>query len=67
VAPGDCAVFEDAEAGIEAAVAAGMLAIGVGNPAILKQADLVVPGLFGLSIDQLRIEANKKNNAVTTP
>ena len=67
VAPVECAVFEDAEAGIEAAVAAGMLAIGIGSPAILKKADLVVPGLFGLSVDQLRIVANEKNNAVTTP
>lgn len=63
VAPADCAVFEDAEAGIEAAVAAGMLAIGIGSPKILKKADFVVPGLYALSVEQLRTEINKKNNA----
>jgi beta-phosphoglucomutase len=67
VAPSDCAVFEDAEAGIEAALAADMLAIGIGNPAILTKADFVVPGLFALTIDQLRTVANKKNNAGVTP
>ncbi len=30
VEPGDCVVIEDAESGIEAALAAGMLAIGIG-------------------------------------
>ena len=61
VPPRECAVFEDAEAGIEAAVAAGMLAIGIGDAAILNKADLVVPGLFALSLDQLRTLANDKN------
>jgi beta-phosphoglucomutase len=67
VAPSECAVFEDAEAGIEAAVAAGMLAIGIGNPAVLRKADLVVPGLYSLSVDQLHIVASNKNNVITTP
>jgi beta-phosphoglucomutase len=60
VAPVECAVFEDAEAGIEAALTAGMLAIGIGEPTILKKADLVVPGLSSLSVDQLGFEANNK-------
>ena len=34
-------VFEDAEAGIQAAKSAGMKAIGIGSPDILKQADSV--------------------------
>lgn len=42
VAPEECAVFEDAEAGIEAAKRAGMLAVGVGRPEQLKQADVVI-------------------------
>ncbi|MFH0952874.1 MAG: beta-phosphoglucomutase [Verrucomicrobiota bacterium] len=38
-------VVEDAEAGVRAAKAAGMLAIGLGRPDVLKQADLVVSDL----------------------
>jgi len=41
----DCAVFEDAVAGIEAARAGGMVAIGVGDPAVLVGADRVIAGL----------------------
>lgn len=37
-----CIVIEDAVAGIEAARAAGMYCIGIGDPDILGQADLVV-------------------------
>jgi len=67
VAPDECAVFEDAEAGIAAAVAAGMLAIGIGDPAILKSAVLVVPGLSCLSVERLRTVENNKNNSVIAP
>ena len=67
VAPSECAVFEDAQAGLDAAVAAGMLAIGIGDPAILRNAQLVVPGLVHLSIAQLRTASNNKNNAVIAP
>ncbi|MNI98853.1 hypothetical protein D3C73_1577830 [compost metagenome] len=34
-------VFEDAEAGIEAAKHAGMLAVGIGSKDVLKEADVV--------------------------
>jgi beta-phosphoglucomutase len=44
VAPQHCVVFEDAEAGVEAAKRAGMTAIGVGSPVVLKAADLVIGG-----------------------
>ncbi len=64
VAPSRCAVFEDAEAGIEAAIAADMLSIGIGQPEILKRADLVVPGLAHISIAGLRAASDKKKNAV---
>lgn len=43
-----CIVYEDAEAGIIAAKAAGMKTIGIGNREILKSADLVVKGLYQL-------------------
>jgi HAD superfamily hydrolase (TIGR01509 family) len=42
VAAGDCVVFEDAEAGIEAARRAGMRTVGVGKPANLRDADVVI-------------------------
>jgi beta-phosphoglucomutase len=67
VPPASCAVFEDAEAGIEAAHAGGMLAIGVGDPAILSKADLVVSGLSSISLMQLRAAWDNKKNAVAKP
>lgn len=42
VNPADCLVFEDAEAGVEAALAVGMKCVGVGSPDILKRADKVI-------------------------
>jgi beta-phosphoglucomutase len=44
----ECVVFEDAEAGIEAARAAGMGIVGIGSKDILARADIVVPGLYAL-------------------
>ncbi len=44
----DCVVYEDAEAGIEAAHRAGMKAVGIGDPAILGAAEFVIPGLHAL-------------------
>ena len=42
VVPSDCIVFEDAEAGVEAAIAAGMKCVGVGLPGQLSTANEVV-------------------------
>jgi beta-phosphoglucomutase len=41
VEPADCVVVEDAEAGVEAALAAGMKCIGIGSEKILYRADKV--------------------------
>jgi beta-phosphoglucomutase len=49
IAPRDCVVFEDAEAGIEAARRAGMGSVGVGCPSVLKDADMVIAGLYQLA------------------
>ena len=54
VAPVNCVVFEDAIAGIEAAISGGMKAVGIGSPAILKEANLVVSGLNEMSLEKLK-------------
>ena len=54
VAPTDCVVFEDAQAGIEAARNAGMHVIGVGHPDNLKNADFVIPGFEEMTIGKLK-------------
>ena len=48
--PASCVVFEDAEAGIEAAIRAGMGTVGIGKPIALKNADIIVPGLWQLAV-----------------
>jgi beta-phosphoglucomutase len=53
VDPADCVVFEDAEAGLQAARAAGMYAIGVGDPGVLKSAHDIVAGLYALNVEGL--------------
>ncbi|MEK4261674.1 MULTISPECIES: beta-phosphoglucomutase [Paenibacillus] len=49
--PDGCVVFEDAEAGVQAGKAAGMKVVGIGKPEVLKEADLVVKGLYELLTD----------------
>lgn len=41
--PSECVVFEDAEAGVAAAINAGMKAVGIGSASQLGQANLVIP------------------------
>jgi len=50
IAPTECVVFEDEEAGIEAAHRAGMSAVGIGNANVLKDAEIIIPGLFALAV-----------------
>lgn len=52
--PSGCVVFEDAISGVEAAVAGGFRCIGVGDPAILSQANAVVPSLEGMTVARMR-------------
>ncbi len=52
--PKECVVFEDAQAGIEAAKNANMISIGVGDPEILESADLVISGFSNLSWKRLQ-------------
>jgi len=44
-APANCIVFEDAAAGIQAAHAGGMQAVGIGRPETVAGAELIVPSL----------------------
>jgi beta-phosphoglucomutase len=50
--PSECIVFEDAEAGIEAAINGNMKSIGIGSSDILGKADLVVDGLHDISVER---------------
>jgi len=52
--PSECLVFEDAEAGVEAAVAAGMKCIGVGSPQQLSKADVVVSKTADFDIQKIK-------------
>jgi beta-phosphoglucomutase len=45
VVPEACLGIEDSVAGIRSIKSAGMFALGIGNPAILQEADTVIPGL----------------------
>ncbi len=53
VTPGNCIGVEDAAAGIAAIKAAGMKAVGIGSPAQLGDADLLLPRTAELSVEQL--------------
>jgi beta-phosphoglucomutase len=53
VDPWQCVVFEDAEAGLQAARTAGMLAVGVGRQEDLPSADLLAAGLSAFRVDSI--------------
>jgi beta-phosphoglucomutase len=49
--PQDCIVVEDAQAGIQAANAAGMTSIGIGDEKVLSEADYILKNTSELTID----------------
>lgn len=59
VSPENSVVFEDAEAGIEAAKAGGMFAIGVGSELVLAKADVVIEGIADLNYEKFMCLLNK--------
>ncbi len=54
VLPGNCIVFEDSQAGIEAARNAGMISIGIGDKEVLKEADHVFENFTKIEIDFIK-------------
>lgn len=55
VAPADCVVFEDAIAGVEAAINGGMKVVGIGSPDVLGKANMVLTGLNKMTIEKLNL------------
>ena len=53
ISPAECVVFEDAIAGVQAAKAAGMKAVGIGSPETLTEADIVLSGLHEMTLEKL--------------
>ena len=53
IPPGNCVVFEDAVAGIQAARNGGMTCVGIGSDKILLKADLVVKSLKEMTLEKL--------------
>ena len=53
VACSECIVLEDAQAGIKAALAAGMTTVGIGSRELLPEADWVVNSVQDLDLDLL--------------
>lgn len=54
IKPEECVVFEDAEAGVQAALRGGMKAVGIGSEKILHEANKVIPGFSGVSTDFIK-------------
>ena len=53
--PSECIVFEDAQAGVQAAIAGGMKVIGIGEATVLGEADKVIPSFKGIKSADLLI------------
>ena len=53
VSPANSVVFEDSEAGIEAALAGGMYVVGLGPKERVARASVIVPDLADTTVDQI--------------
>ncbi len=51
--PEECIVFEDAEAGVEAAIKGGFKCVGIGSSENLSKADYVMPGFKNVTFDKI--------------
>lgn len=61
VAPENCLVFEDAEAGVEAALRAGMMCVGIGSEEQLGKADLVIARTGDFKPEMIQTVRQRKN------
>lgn len=59
----ECIVFEDAESGVEAALNGGFYAVGIGSPANLGRAHLVIPNFVGQNFDSILQSIFEKQSA----
>lgn len=57
VAPGRCLAFEDSAAGVESINAAGMFAVGIGDPQVLGAARVVYPRTADVRLGELLRQA----------
>jgi beta-phosphoglucomutase len=62
VLPQNCVVFEDAEAGIEAAMAANMFSVGIWGSVTFGKANFVASGLKDLSVKTLIAKLERQSN-----
>ncbi|MDA0728397.1 MAG: beta-phosphoglucomutase [Bacteroidetes bacterium] len=53
VDPAQCVVFEDAASGVRAGKAGGFAVVGLGDEAVLGEADWVLPTMQGLTLERL--------------
>jgi beta-phosphoglucomutase len=53
VKPEECIVFEDAEAGVEAALNGNLHVVGVGDEKTLNKAEMVIPGFKNISLGEI--------------
>jgi beta-phosphoglucomutase len=59
--PAHCIVFEDAQAGVQAAINGGMKVIGIGQQENLKGANLVIKDLSEINVQEIITLANKRD------
>ena len=59
--PSECVVLEDSINGIKAANTGGFVSIGIGDSAILHEADVIFPSLDGIGVAEINAAVADKN------
>ncbi len=63
--PAQCVVVEDAAVGVEAAISAGMLTVGLGPIDRFKNANIVLPNLTGVHLSDLKLDSKVSQGVVS--